>query len=220
MPLPHPPLRPPLPRLLAVSDASPVVESADARRERWASWLAELAAADVDGVQLRDRTLSDLECFECATLARSQVGAPRSIWIHRRADIALAAAADGVQLPAAGAPLAPLRRRFGRQLRFGRSTHTLDEVHDARADGADLVIFGPVFATPSKAGLLEPRGLDTLAKAVEVGPPVLAIGGIDFENAAAVAATGAWGIAAIRLFGQPSRQAGRLRALRALWPAS
>ncbi|MEZ5313404.1 MAG: thiamine phosphate synthase [Thermoanaerobaculia bacterium] len=184
----------------------------------WTAWLAALAAAGVDGVQLRAPWRDDRALYELARAAVELPGTPSSIWINGRADLALATGCDGVQLPARGVPLPPLRRRFATHLRFGASTHTLDEVRRRRDEGADMVIFGPVFSTPSKEGIFEPRGLELLAEAVATGVPVLAIGGIDATRAAAVAATGAHGIAAIRLFAHPARDAAALAAVRALWP--
>ena len=210
----------PLPRLLAVSDGVGRREASAAPDDGWRDWLTALAAAGCDGVQLRAPQCDDAGLHAHASAAVDLPAAPPSVWISRRADIALAAGCDGVQLPASGLPLAPLRRRFAGRLRFGRSTHTLDEVRQAASDGADLVIFGPIFTTPSKRGILEPRGLEALAAAVAIGVPLLAIGGIDAGNAAAVAATGAWGIAAIRLFAQPARDAAQIRSVRSLWPAA
>ena len=153
-----------------------------------------------------------------ALVARGAFPAPGAIFINRRFDLALACGADGVQLPASGLPIAPIRAATGTALRLGRSTHSLDEIARARDDGADFVLFGPVFATPSKAGRIEPRGVSSLAAAVRVGLPVIAIGGVDADNAAAVASTGAHGLAAIRLFSDPARNSDRILSIRALWP--
>ena len=80
---------------------------------------------------------------------------------------------------------------------LGCSTHSLEESVQAERDGADFVIFGPVFETPGKT----PVGLDALRKVVvAVRIPVLAIGGISRENAKEVVDAGAAGIAAIRMF--------------------
>jgi thiamine-phosphate pyrophosphorylase len=203
-----------LPRLLAVSDP---VAPAEATGVEWSAWCAALAAAGVDGLQLRDRALSDARRFERARAARGAFARPRTLLVNRRVDLALAADADGVQLPASGLPLAPVREAIGARLLLGRSTHAPDEVARARDEGADFVLFGPVFETPSKAGRMEPRGISSLAAAVRVGLPVVAIGGIDAGNAAEVQETGAYGLAAIRLFAEPRRDRERLLALAAAW---
>jgi thiamine-phosphate pyrophosphorylase len=81
----------------------------------------------------------------------------------------------------------------------GVSCHSLEAAQSAA--GADYIFFGPVFATPSKAAFGAPQGLEALAKVCRaVAIPVLAIGGITLENAASCLASGAAGIAAIRLF--------------------
>ena len=201
------------PRLLAVTDPG----AGAAAGPPWTAWCTALAHGGVDGLLLRDRGLSDRLRLERATAARIAFPIPSLLFVSARADLALAVGADGVQLPASGLPLAPLRAAFGDRLTFGRSTHEIDEIRAARDDGIDFVIFGPVFSTPSKVGRIEPRGISSLAEAVRVGPPVIAIGGIDSTNAAAVAGTGAAGIAAIRLFADPGRDANRLREIAALF---
>ena len=81
------------------------------------------------------------------------------------------------------------------------SCHTVDEVRAAEAEGADYVVFGPVFVPISKPSGLPPRGLRGLAEAVgAVKIPVLALGGITRQNAEECVLGGAAGIAAISLF--------------------
>ena len=122
---------------------------------------------------------------------------PVCLLLNGRADVALAAGADGVHLPADGVPVAALRARFGRGLLIGRSTHCLEDVERARHDGADYVTFGPVYASPGKGAAV---GLAALRRAAATGLPVFALGGVTLERFAELAATGASGIAAIRLF--------------------
>ena len=207
-----PPSRPHPPRLLAVAD--PGAAPADAGAG-FGDGCAALAAAGIDGLLLRDLELSDRLRLRRAAAARAAF--PGLLLLRARLDLALASGADGVHLPAEGVPLAALRAVAPAELLCGRATHTVDEVARARDEGCDYAIFGPVFATPSKAGRIEPRGISSLADAVATGLPVIAIGGIDGGNAAAVAAAGAWGIAAIRLFAEPLRDAGELRRLVKLW---
>jgi thiamine-phosphate pyrophosphorylase len=209
-------LRPP--RLLAVTD--PDADRVDAGAA-WVGWCAALAFAGVDGLQLRDRTLDDRVRLARAAAARAAFPRPGALLLNGRLDLALAAGADGVHLPASGVPVAALRALdASRGLLFGRSTHSVAEVAAARDEGCDYAIFGPVFATPSKPGLLPPRGISSLREAARQGLPVIAIGGIDLRNAAEVASAGAWGVAAIRLFAEPEPNAGALRGLHALWSDS
>jgi thiamine monophosphate synthase len=64
-------------------------------------------------------------------------------------------------------------------LAVGASTHTVEEATAAVAAGAHFLFFGPVWDTPEKSGILEPRGLRRLAEVVALGVPVIAIGGIE-----------------------------------------
>jgi len=100
---------------------------------------------------------------------------------------------------------------------LGVSCHSVEGVTSAARDGASYVFFGPVFATPSKAGMGKPQGVAGLAEACRsVSIPVLAIGGITLENAAACIKAGAAGIAAIRLFQDASDAAEIVKELRQL----
>lgn len=184
-----------LPRLLAISDAA----ARGARRLE--HWLGDLEAAGVDAVQVREKELADGELYRLVCAARRAW--PHLLLVNGRIDVARAAGADGVHLPAAGVPVAPLRQRFGPGAVIGRSTHDPAEVATARAAGADYVTFGPVFPTPSKARYGRPPGLAGLARATAQGLPVLALGGIGPERLAEVAAAGAHGVAGIRAFHDP-----------------
>jgi thiamine-phosphate pyrophosphorylase len=100
---------------------------------------------------------------------------------------------------------------------LGVSCHSLKGVKSAACDGASYVFFGPIFATPSKAGMGEPQGIARLAEVCRsVSTPVLAIGGITLENAAACIKAGAAGIASIRLFQDAPDAAEIVKELRKL----
>jgi thiamine-phosphate pyrophosphorylase len=183
------------PRVLAISGA--LSGPADAT---FAAWLDLLAAAGVDAVQLRDRELDDDALYRLARRARERLPPSCRVLVNRRLDLALAAGADGVHLPAAGLPVAPLRRRFGAGVLIGCSTHHPDEVAAARRGGADYAVFGPVYSTPGKAAFGPPPGLAGLARATALGLPVLALGGVTAARLGALAAAGAAGVAGIRAF--------------------
>lgn len=183
-------------RLLAISDG----RAAMAGVEPLLRWLRDLGNAGVDAVQLREKELSDRKLFALARQARAVLPRSTHLLINARADVALAAGAQGVHLPSRGVPAAALRARFGDRLLLGVSTHHLDEVRAARDAGADYVVFGPVYPTPSKPDLLDLPGLEGLRRASEVGVPVLALGGVDVHRLQEVAEAGAAGIAGIRCF--------------------
>jgi thiamine-phosphate pyrophosphorylase len=176
--------------LLAISDrASLAIPMAD--------WLRALAAAGIGAVQIREKDLDDRDLFDLTRLARTVLPPAVRLLVNGRLDVALAAGADGVHLPADGVPVGGLRARFGTEVLIGRSTHSVEEVERARDEGADYVTFGPVFATPGKGA---PVGLEGLARAAAVGVPVLALGGVTLERFGDLAGAGAAGVAAIRLF--------------------
>lgn len=119
--------------------------------------------------------------------------------ISSRCDVALAAAAAGVNLPETDISAAEARTILGRRL-VGRSIHSIQGAKQAEREGADYVIFGPVWESASHPGT-DSAGLAALAQlARSVGIPVLAIGGVTEERVADILACGAAGYAAIRLF--------------------
>jgi thiamine-phosphate pyrophosphorylase len=147
-------------------------------------------------VQLREKDLEGRALLELARALRAVTAAAGAqLFVNDRIDVALAAGADGVHL--GGRSLAPADvRALGPRLRIGVSTHTRAEVERAAAAGAEFVVFGPVFATPSKPEIFV--GLDQLAQVTALGVPVLALGGIDEKNAHACILAGASGVACIR----------------------
>jgi len=197
-----------VPRVLAVSARRALGDST------WSAWCAELARAGVDALQVREKDLDDRALLDLTRRARLAFSRPRLLIVNGRMDVARAAAADGVHLPASGLPTRAVRRTVGKSLLVGRSTHVVDEVRRAADEGADYVLFGPVHSTPSKAGRLEPRGVSLLAEAVRIGVAVLAVGGIDEPGRALEAiGVGAHGVAGIRAFLDPTRAAALVAAV-------
>jgi thiamine-phosphate pyrophosphorylase len=188
--------------------------------------IAEMASAGVDWIQIREKDLSARELSKLTRAAlrsaAEQPVADRSatrILINDRLDVALAEQADGVhlgetslpadevrhlietrpQLPQAlsSAPTQPTPKEF----LLGVSCHSMEGAKVAVSAGPSYIFFGPIFATPSKTSFGEPQGLGRLTEVCRaISTPVLAIGGITLENAAACFESGAAGIAAIRLF--------------------
>lgn len=195
---------PRLPRLMAITDR----RGLGARS--FTEWLADLAAAGVDCVQIREKDLPDAEVYRLARCARTELPEAVRVLVNARLDVALAAGADGVHLPAGGLPGGALRRwaaavrgADGRRVLIGRSTHTPQEVDQARREGVDYVTFGPLFPTPSKARFGPPPGPAGLRRAVAQGVPVIALGGIDGSGVRTALEAGAVGVAGIRVFQDP-----------------
>ncbi len=172
--------------------------------------LRRAAAAGVDWIQVREKDLPTRALVELARAAVSEVGGSDArVLVNDRLDVALAAGAAGVHLGRESLPAAAVTRWCGtaghapQGFLVGVSCHSLGEAQQAEDDGAHYVLFGPVFATPSKAAYGPPLGLDRLAEVCRaVHIPVLAIGGVKLENATTCLNAGAAGIAAIRLFQQ------------------
>jgi thiamine-phosphate pyrophosphorylase len=179
-------------------------------------------AAGINWIQVRERDLPARELLRLVQQAvAAAAGLATKILVNDRLDVALAAGAAGVHLGGESAPVAEVARwcRAGHApagFLIGASCHSLDEAQAAERAGADYVFFGPVFATPSKLAFGPPQGVTKLAEVCRgVRIPVLAIGGITTESAAACLRAGAAGLAAIRLFqesGDLVAVAARLRA--------
>jgi thiamine-phosphate pyrophosphorylase len=172
--------------------------------------IENAAGAGVDWIQIREKDLPARELLDltrtairvCGNLSANRAG---RILVNDRADVAWAAGAAGVHLGERSLPISALVNVRSGPARtdflVGASCHSLGAALRAAGEGADYLFFGPIFATPSKAGFGPPQGLAKLAEICRaVSIPVIAIGGITLENAAACAAAGAAGIAAIRLF--------------------
>ena len=149
-------------------------------------------------LQLRalDLTARELEREAMELVPKSSV----PVVVSSRCDIALAAGAAGVNLRESDVSVAAARKLLGQRL-IGRSIHSPQGAREAEQAGADFVIFGPVWESPSHPG--QPaQGLGVLATVAEgVRIPVLAIGGIDSDRAKDCITAGAQGYAAIRMFG-------------------
>ncbi len=180
------------------------------------------AAAGVDWIQIREKHLTGRELADLVQQALRVAPAPCRILVNDRLDVACAVGAAGVHLTEQSISAADARkfvRERGLLSSFlvGASTHSLDSARAAAESGADYVIFGPVFATPSKAGFGAPQGIERLAAVCRsVSVPVLAIGGITPENAGECRAAGAAGIAAIRLFQDAADLPAVVRRLRSV----
>jgi len=150
-------------------------------------------------VQLREKDLPPRELYPLALEMRQLTQAYGArLLINDRADVALAVNADGVHLTTTSLPASIARQVLGPRRLIGVSTHTRAEAQAAVEEGADFIVFGPVFFTPSKAPYGQPVGLDALrAVRAVVKSPILAIGGIRPTNLDQVLAAGADGIAVI-----------------------
>ncbi len=186
-------------RFLLITDGS--ASAGPAERD---SLLAAVEAALTGGataVMVREKGLSTKDLFEFTREVRRMARSAGALTlVNDRADVALAAGADGVHLGWKSLPVERVRAMLGPDRVIGVSTHSCEELLQARGNGADYATFGPVFPTPSKEGQVEVQGLEGLARARREAPgfPLVGLGGIDPGNAAGVFRAGADGVAMIR----------------------
>jgi thiamine-phosphate pyrophosphorylase len=167
------------------------------------AFIARAIAAGVDGVQIREKDLPArclLALTEAAIERTRQQGRTR-VMVNDRLDVALAAEAHGVHLGARSMPVRLVRKLAPREFVVGASCHSLEEALAAEAGGADYLLLGPIFPTPSKLPYGPPLGLAKLREVtLQVAIPVLALGGITLDRVALCHRNGAAGIAGIRIF--------------------
>lgn len=157
--------------------------------ERALRFVAHNLERRIEMIQIREKALSpaDLRDLIAAGMGLAKLHTS-SIFVNGVDDFG----AHGVHLPAG------LRSRDKlKPVPHGASCHSVTEVEEAERDGAQFVVFGPVFKTGDKT----PVGLQLLtAAASAVRIPVFALGGVTEENATSCISAGAAGIAGIRLF--------------------
>ncbi|HEX5529309.1 MAG TPA: thiamine phosphate synthase [Methylomirabilota bacterium] len=149
-------------------------------------------------VQLREKTMPLDELLPLARrLARRCREAGALLIVNDRADLALAVGADGLHVGQDDLPARQARGLLRPNMILGVSTHDPEQARRAVADGADYVAVGSIFPTPTKAGfqLVGPELIRRVRPEVPV--PLVAIGGITADNAAAVLGAGADAVAVI-----------------------
>ncbi len=149
-------------------------------------------------LQLRAKQLTDRDFLALALTLRAMcTKASVAFVVNDRADIARLAEADGLHLGQDDLSVNAARKTVGTMC-IGVSTHSHEQAARAAQDGADVIGVGPVFQTATKENPDPVVGLETLATiCTDVAIPVIAIGGITLENAAATAACGTRFIASI-----------------------
>jgi thiamine-phosphate pyrophosphorylase len=196
--------------------------------------IALAAAAGVDWIQLREKDLTGKQSALLVSEALNRVSKLpiqpqaatqklRRILVNDRLDVALASRAGGLHLGENSLPVgeakrlllsSPAAQTLAHDFILGVSCHSLEAAQSAASSGANYIFFGPVFATPSKAALGSPQGVDRLAAVCRsINIPVLAIGGITLANVSSCLSAGASGIAAIRLFQDSADPTSIVRAI-------
>ncbi|MCW5782845.1 MAG: thiamine phosphate synthase [Nitrospirales bacterium] len=163
------------------------------------SVITEAVDAGVRMVQVREKDLRTREltslCQQLCPLIKHHQG---TILVNDRIDLVLALGADGVHLRTDSLPVSVARRLLGTRYLIGVSTHSVEEARVAEAEGADFIVLGPIFDTPSKRAYGPPLGIQVLQKARRfLQLPIYAIGGITPIRIPDVLSAGAYGVAVI-----------------------
>lgn len=163
------------------------------------SVVGECLAAGLPAVQVREKDLPAAELARLCRALRPLTAARGALLIvNDRVDVALAVGADAVQRTSVSLPIEDIRAVADKRLRIGASVHGLEEALAAQEAGADWLVFGPVYDTPSKRRYGPPQGLEALGRvAAATRVPVVAIGGITPERVREVRAAGAAGVAVV-----------------------
>ncbi|HWY58467.1 MAG TPA: thiamine phosphate synthase [Terriglobales bacterium] len=193
--------------LVYITDRTQFAGDETARRRALLAKIAEATRSGVDVIQLREKDLStrELEALTRSALRviRENSGQSASrLLVNSRSDIGIACEADGVHLRSDDISPSEARRIWPharRSFLVSVSCHSATDVARAADEGADFAVFAPVFEKKDQPQI-SAAGLDGLCEACRQKIPVLALGGITFNNAHACTAVGAAGIAAIRLF--------------------
>jgi thiamine-phosphate pyrophosphorylase len=155
--------------------------------------------AGLKAVQLREKDLAARELLSMARVLRDSTrrhGA--KLLVNDRADVALGVGADGVQRTSASLPVSALRAISPPGFLIGASVHSMAEARAAETEGADFLLFGPVYDTPSKRQYGPSQGLSAFGRvASAVRVPVFAVGGVTASRVAEVVRAGASGVAVI-----------------------
>ncbi len=171
------------------------------------SAISQAVDAGVRMVQIREKDLDTRSLIDLAQnlipLIKHRQG---QVLINDRIDLVMALEADGVHLRSDSLPLSHARRILGESRLIGISTHSAEEVKQAEGEGADFIVLGPIFETPSKRQYGPPLGLhaiETVSRSCRV--PIFAIGGITPIHVPSVLKAGAYGVAVISaIFQAPS----------------
>jgi thiamine-phosphate pyrophosphorylase len=153
--------------------------------------ISQLVDANVDLIQLRDKTLTDRQLVTAGKIVNELTRGSATLWVmNDRADLALAADADGVHLGQDDVTVAQARRIVGGSKVVGVSTHSIEQARAAVIDGANYIGVGPVFESTTKH-FESHVGLELVRQVIEdIKLPAFAIGGISLSNIEEVLSTG------------------------------
>ena len=176
-----------------------VTDRAQTRGRELVSLVGACLAAGLPAIQVREKDLGAADlAFLCRRIRSITVDTRALLVVNDRVDVALTVGADAVQRTSTSLRIEDIRAIADKRLRVGASVHSLPDALEAEVEGADWLVFGPVYDTPSKRMYGPPQGLEKLARvAAAVRLPVVAIGGITPARVRDVRAAGARGVAVV-----------------------
>jgi thiamine-phosphate pyrophosphorylase len=173
-------------RLYGIVDLGYVEQSDTARL------VEQMLEGGVDLIQLRGKNSRIEELTEVATTLHqvtSKCSTP--LIVNDHAEIATRVPLEGVHIGQDDDSVDVARRKAGREIMVGKSTHSIEQALAAEREGADYIGFGPIFPTPTKPDY-PPIGLENISRVhTEVAIPVFCIGGITIDNLQIVIEAGA-----------------------------
>jgi thiamine-phosphate pyrophosphorylase len=164
------------------------------------AWVARLAALGVGTIQLRAKELNDSQALQLVTNALAAVsGTPTKLVVNDYWRAAIVAGARHLHLGQEDLATADLKAIRDAGLTLGLSTHDDAELDTALRAGPDYIALGPIFPTTLKSMRFAPQGIPKITEWKQrIGDiPLVAIGGIKFEQAAEIFAAGADSIAVV-----------------------
>ena len=160
--------------------------------------IEEALMGGVTMIQLREKELSEeafvREASEVGELCR-RYGAP--FLVNDNVEVAVKSGADGVHVGMEDTPVAEIRKRCGRDFIIGATAKTVTQAQAAEAAGADYLGVGAVFPSPTKKNAIRITAEDLKQICSSVSIPIVAIGGISWENVTELSGGGMDGIAAV-----------------------
>jgi thiamine-phosphate pyrophosphorylase len=184
--------------------------------------LQRVLTAAGPAIQIRERGLSAGDLVSLVREVQTVTAPHRSqLLINDRIDVALGLEGVGVHLRSNSLPVRIARKLLGAERLLGVSVHTSEEAVRAESQGADYVILGPIYETPSKQAFGPPLGIHTLEKVCRlVDIPIIGIGGVTAARASEMLGAGAFGVAVIRaILGAADVESATREFLDAMTPA-
>ena len=166
--------------------------------EKFLKTIEEAIQGGVSVVQIREKTADTLDFYNLALKVKeitTKYDVP--LIINDRVDVALAIDADGVHVGQSDMPCDVTRKLVGDDKIVGVSAATIEEAQKAEKDGADYIGTGAVFPTATKddAPSITKKELKEVVDSINI--PVVAIGGINLDNASELTDTGIAGLSVV-----------------------